>query len=284
MNQDIFKPIYDFFGIYHLGAYFTLLALSCLLSFPLIFFTAGHFGLSRKKALILPFIVMPAALIMSKVFHILFENHFWDYMHNLQEQGISYFFTKMMNPFTGGHVFYGGLLGGLIAGGIATLISYPKNKTAFLKTTDISSICVVNGLWITRIGCFLEGCCFGRPSQLFGVRFPQDSLTMFMLYSLDPEHSTLVGETQPLIPTQLIHSACNLIIFIVLLKLAFSEKEKPAGFITAVFLLSYSVTRFLIEFLRFDVRGDFLFLSTSQWISLFLFIVGFKLFKSVKKA
>jgi phosphatidylglycerol:prolipoprotein diacylglycerol transferase len=185
----------------------------------------------------------------------------------------------MLNPFVPGHVFYGGLFGGFLAGALSTAIVYPKDRDSFLKTADAAAICVANGLWLTRIGCFLEGCCFGMPSQLFGIRFPQGSRTMFALYHLDPKHTSLFTDTQPIIPTQLIHSFSNFVIFAVLLKLALSKNPKNPGYISAIFLLSYSVTRFLIEFLRFDTRGSFLMFSTSQWISIFLFIGGWMLFK-----
>jgi len=284
MNHNIFRPIFDYFGFPYPGAYLTVLFFSFFMTLPIMIFASKRFNLSFKKMVFLPLVIVPSALVFSKIFHILFEGMIPAYMEGLKENGISYLFTKMLNPFTTGHVFYGGLLGGFLAGAIATLIAYPHNRTAFLKTADAASICVANGLWLTRIGCFLEGCCFGRPSELFGIRFPQGSKTMFALFHLDPEHTSLFTDTQPIIPTQLIHSFSNFVIFVVLLKLACSKNPKNPGYISAVFLLSYSVTRFLIEFLRFDTRGSFLMFSTSQWISIFLFIGGFMLWKRTKPA
>ena len=284
MNHDFFKPIFDYFGFSYPGAYMTILFFSFFMTLPIMFFSSKRFNLSFKKMCFLPLLIVPCALLFSKVFHLLFDEMLSVYIEGLRENGIGYLFMKMLNPFAPGHVFYGGLFGGFLAGALATLIVYPHDRLSFLKTADTASICVANGLWLTRIGCFLEGCCFGRPSQLFGIRFPQGSLTMFMLYKLDPEHTSLFTDTQPIIPTQLIHSFSNFVIFAVLLKLAFAKNPKNPGYISAVFLLSYSVTRFLIEFLRFDPRGGFLILSTSQWISIFLFIGGFMLFKRTKTA
>jgi phosphatidylglycerol---prolipoprotein diacylglyceryl transferase len=71
----------------------------------------------------------------------------------------------------------------------------------------------------------------------------------------------------------------NLIIFGILVKLMFTGKEKEPGYIASIFLLSYSVTRFFIEFLRYDIRGSFLFFSTSQWISLIVFYCGYELYR-----
>lgn len=284
MNPDFFKPIFNFFGAPYPGAYMTILFFSFFMTIPIMIWTSKRFGLSLKKMIGMPLVIVPSALVVSKVFHILFEGMLETYIEGLQEKGISYLFTKMLNPFTAGHVFYGGLLGGFIAGALFTLIAYPHDKKSFLKTADAAAICVANGLWLTRIGCFLEGCCFGMPSQIFGIRFPQGSKTMFSLFHIDPEHTSLFTDTQPLIPTQLIHSFSNLVIFIVLLRLAYSKEKKNPGYISAVFLLSYSVTRFLIEFLRYDIRGSFLMFSTSQWISIILFTGGFMLLKKTKTA
>ena len=283
MNPNIFKPIFDLFGSPYPGAYMTVLFFSFFMTLPIMIFSSKRFGLSLKKMFYLPLLIVPCALVFSKIFHILFEGMLPTYIEGLKVNGISYLFTKMLNPFVAGHVFYGGLLGGFLAGAAATLIAYPHDRKSFLKTADAASICVANGLWLTRIGCFFEGCCFGRPSQLFGVRFPQGSKTMFTLFHIDPEHTNLFTDTPPLIPTQLIHSFSNLVIFIVLLRLACSKEPKEPGFISAVFLLSYSVTRFLIEFLRYDIRGSFLMFSTSQWISIILFIAGLMFWKKTKK-
>ena len=284
MNPDFFKPIFDFFGFSYPGAYMTILFFSFLMTLPIMVFASKRFDLSFRKMCFLPLVIVPSALVVSKIFHILFEGMLATYIDGLKTNGISYLFTAMLNPFAAGHVFYGGLLGGFIAGALGTLAVYPHDRNAFLKTADAASICVANGLWLTRIGCFLEGCCFGMPSRLFGISFPQGSKTMFMLYQLDPEHTSLFTDTQPIIPTQLIHSFSNFVIFALLLKLAFSKNPKNPGYISAVFLLSYSVTRFLIEFLRFDTRGSFLIFSTSQWISIFLFTGGYMLWKKTKTA
>jgi len=282
MNTDFFKPIFDYFGLGYPGAYMTILFFSFFMTVPIMLVSSKIFSLSLKKMIFMPLVIVPCALLVSKIFHILFEGQLSTYLDGLKVNGISYLFSVMLNSFSAGHVFYGGLLGGFIAGALFTLAAYPHDEKSFLKTADVASICVANGLWLTRIGCFLEGCCFGIPSQLFGIRFPQGSKTMFLLYHVDPAHTSLFTDTQPLIPTQLIHSFSNFVIFAVLLKLAFSKNQKNPGYISAIFLLSYSVTRFLIEFLRFDIRGSFLVFSTSQWISIFLFIGGFLLWKKTR--
>ena len=73
------------------------------------------------------------------------------------------------------------------------------------------------------------------------------------------------------IPTQLLSSALNFINFLVLC--LFARKAKK-GQVASLYLLNYSVGRFLIEFLRDDPRGNVGTLSTSQFISLFIFAIG----------
>lgn len=286
MNPDIFKPLFEFFGFSYPGSYMTVLFFSFSLAFPIAWITAKKLDLTPWKQMLLPLTIVPTSLIFSRIFHVLFEGMFSVYMDGLKENGISYLFTVMLNPFGPGHVFYGGLLGGFLAGALTTMANYPKDWRKFLLTADAASIVVANGLWLTRIGCFLEGCCFGRPSDLLGISFPQGSRTMFLLYKVDPEHTSLFTDTQPLIPAQLVHSVSNLIILAILVRLMFAGKPRNPGYIASVFLILYSVTRFVIEFLRYDIRGQFLFLSTSQWISIFTLLAGYELYKytSQKKA
>ncbi|HPS28890.1 MAG TPA: prolipoprotein diacylglyceryl transferase [bacterium] len=279
MNPDIFKPVYDFLGLSYPGSYITILFFSFFMAFPIVYITAKRLGLTPWKQMLLPLTIVPTALVFSRIFHILFEGMFMYYIDGLKQNGISYLFTVMLNPFVSGHVFYGGLLGGFLAGALTTMANYPKDWKKFLLTADAAAIVVANGLWLTRIGCFFEGCCFGIPSKLFGISFPQGSRTMFLLYKIDPDHTSLFTETQPIIPTQLIHSTSNLIILAILIKLMFTGKPRNPGNIAAIFLILYSITRFLIEFLRFDIRGSFLFFSTSQWISLIILYGGYELYK-----
>ncbi len=283
MNADIFRPFFEYLGFKYPGSYMTLLFFSFSLAFPIAFFSGKKMGLNPWKQVALPFSIIPVTLVFSRIFHILFEGMLGMYIAKLKEEGVSYLFTVMLNPFGMGHVFYGGLLGGFIAGAVHTMVNYPGNWKAFKFTADSAALVVANGLWITRLGCFFEGCCFGRPSSLFGISFPQGSRTMFMLYSLDRVNTSLYTKTQPIIPTQLIHSFTNFVIFIVLVKILYGKKKQNPGYIAAVFLLLYSSSRFFIEFLRYDVRGSFLIFSTSQWISLIVFYLGLELYRHTKK-
>jgi len=153
---------------------------------------------------------------------------------------------RIFNIYNGGLVFYGGLIGVII-----TLSYYIRaHKLDFFKVADLLIPALPLGHMFGRIGCFLNGCCYGAcTTSAFGVVFPG-------LHSPVPRH-----------PTQLYESLfCISSLFFLL----FIEKYlKKSGYLFVTYIYLYSAWRFSIEFLRDDDRGAFLFgLSPSQNISL----------------
>ena len=142
----------------------------------------------------------------------------------------------------GGFVFYGGLLGAILG-----IYIYCKCKKLDMQPIfNAITPCFPLFHCFGRIGCFMAGCCYGIPGS-FGVPMAFDPNTVRC-------------------PVQLVEAICCFVIFIVLIVV---EKKKEGAPLLAVYLLSYAVVRFLLEFLRGDtVRGIWGFLSTSQWISL----------------
>lgn len=153
-----------------------------------------------------------------------------------------------------GFVVYGGIIGGIFAG----FLYCKKNKLDFLSYFDLvmPSISLAQGFG--RIGCFLAGCCYGRETNSwFGVVF---------------HDSPYAPSGVALIPTQLISAVADFLLFFILVYL--SNRIKAEGTIAGCYLIFYSIGRFLIEFLRNDERGTVGALSTSQFISCFLLIIG----------
>ena len=153
--------------------------------------------------------------------------------------------------FSGGLVFYGGLLGGSIGAII----------TSKLFKIDIPSVeksvvpLIPLGHAIGRIGCLLAGCCYGRPDDGF-----------FAVYNF------YTSPTGCFFPLQLLESLLNLIIMTILLLLS-KKKFKKYG-LFSLYLFLYATTRFILEFFRGDIVRGFLFnLSTSQWCSLLIIFV-----------
>ncbi len=153
-----------------------------------------------------------------------------------------------------GFVVYGGIITGVLAGYIYTRIK----KISFIQYFDLvmPEIAIAQGFG--RIGCFLAGCCYGRPTDSFlGVVFP-------------------IGGLAPagvkLLPTQLFMSFGDFIIAAALI--LYDRKNKVDGNVGAGYLILYGVGRFIIEFFRNDSRGAVGALSTSQFISIFIVAIG----------
>ncbi len=159
-----------------------------------------------------------------------------------------------------GITFLGGLIGG-VATFILLFALFGKNyRKDFFKVVNIAMPCIAIGHFFGRIGCFLAGCCYGKKTDFLGVRFV--------------EKITTTGEWiygDPRVPTQLIEALLLIMLGITLLIVIFSFKKSEYS--AVIYLYTYSIFRFIIEFVRDDPRGAFLFgLSPSQIISIIMFI------------
>lgn len=144
------------------------------------------------------------------------------------------------NYILSGMVFYGGLIGGALA--VAWYLHKERNKLSDFVNVVIPAIPL--GQAFGRIGCYFAGCCYGTVCEISAVK----------------------------IPVQLVESGFNFIIFGVLL-LVLKNKKRPIGL--ALYLLMYSVVRFILEFFRQDeARGHVGALSTAQFMGAFLFALG----------
>jgi phosphatidylglycerol:prolipoprotein diacylglycerol transferase len=167
-----------------------------------------------------------------------------------QISGIKDFLARLYSIF-GGSVFYGGLIGGFLAG----LLCVRKKRLPLPEYTDMLAPAIPFFHIFGRVGCFLGGCCYGVESR-FGFIFRQ----------------ALVAEANGVrrFPVQLAEALGNLLIFLLLAALL--KKNALKGRLMASYLLLYSVMRFVLEFWRGDAaRGIIYGLSTSQWVSLILF-------------
>ena len=152
--------------------------------------------------------------------------------------------------------------GGIVAGVAAAIIYCRKRRLVFLEYFDLLAPTISIAQGFGRIGCFLAGCCYGRETSSFlGVTFPEGSIAPAGV---------------PLLPTQLFSAAGNLAIMGILIW--YYKRRKHTGDVGAMYLLLYSVGRFIIEFFRSDDRGAVAFLSTSQFISIFIAAVAILMF------
>jgi phosphatidylglycerol:prolipoprotein diacylglycerol transferase len=172
-----------------------------------------------------------------------------------------------------GLVWYGGLIGGVI--GCSWVILH--NKVDYLTAADATVPALALGYALGRIGCFLVGDDYGRPtSRWFGIAFPKgsppttaESLREFGV-RVDP--SIPADQILRVHPTQLYESATAFAMFAILL--AMSRRPHQRGRVFALFMILMGIERFLVEIVRAkDDRflGPF---TIAQLISVILLIAG----------
>lgn len=157
----------------------------------------------------------------------------------------------------GGATFYGGLLCALLL--FSAVLRFGKHRTVSVRDrlSDLAP-CIPAGHALGRVGCFLGGCCYGKPTDcIFGVIFPAGSLPY--------EH---YGGAVKIHPTQLYEA-----VFLAILSLFLWRFCKKNAF--SLYLIFYGIFRFLIEFLRDDDRGALIpGMSPAQFLSILLVLLG----------
>jgi phosphatidylglycerol:prolipoprotein diacylglycerol transferase len=205
----------------------------------------------------------------------------------------SAFYYDFLEIWKGGLVYYGGVIGA-VAGGL--LFSY-RRKFPFWKLADLVAPGVALGLAGGRIGCLLNGCCWGKiPATLLpeGFKLPPEHLAQQIVAKGIPlldrlsytfPHGSNAFQQQvkagllteaspkslPVYPTQVIESVAA--VALCLIVLAFSKHKKRDGEEILLLGMLYPVVRFLIELLRADNEPQYLFgLTISQAAGILIFI------------
>jgi phosphatidylglycerol:prolipoprotein diacylglycerol transferase len=165
------------------------------------------------------------------------------------------------------------LLGGLIFGSVIFLGYAYHRKLNPLLMADIALPGFFVALAFGRLGCLMNGCCYGDRCELpWAIEFPLGSVPDMALVIrgfVAPESL----ESMPLHPTQ-IYSSLDALILAVLTIIYFRFRGRD-GEVLALGMLTYPITRFSIEYLRGDEMGQFgTGLTISQLVSLGLFLSG----------
>ena len=157
---------------------------------------------------------------------------------------------KTFNFFiSSGFVFYGGVIGGLFA--LLFVKKIHKIEVRNYVPILVPGLCIAHSFG--RIGCSLAGCCHGKITN---------NKHFYYMYS----NSLVAPNNVKLIPVQGIEAFCVFLLGIVCFILVLKRKKINVLFL---YILVYSVLRFILEFFRGDSeRGGLLFFSTSQIISL----------------
>ncbi len=162
----------------------------------------------------------------------------------------------------GGLVYYGGLIGATLCG----MLAIHWKKMPLWKTADVLAPSIALGSVFGRIGCLLNGCCYGRFCTLpWAIRFPAG------------QANTGVPVGVPLHPTQIYDALLNLLLYGFLAWLF--RRKKFDGQIFATYLLCYAVTRSVVEAFRGDYNAghQHFGLTPAQLVSVPIFFAGLTL-------
>jgi len=248
-------PVFFYIWRFPVHAYGFMLALSFLLGIWLAAYRARRGNLDPDAIIDVGFYVIIAAIIGARLYYVLL--HFESFRDDL---------LSIVNPFQdksigiGGLVMYGGLIGAIIAG----VLFFRIKKYPFLPYADASAPSIGLGIFLTRIGCFLNGCCYGAHSEgPLSVSFPLASPA-----GRFQQHAHAAS----LHPSQLYESAGGLLIALIVLLAG--RRKLFDGFAFYLTGLLYSVLRFCVDFTRHYEPGEHLGpLSHNQVVCIVLFVV-----------
>jgi phosphatidylglycerol:prolipoprotein diacylglycerol transferase len=237
-------PVLFKLGALEIHTYGVLVAFGFMIGLTLAARRAKTVGIAPESISDLGLWLIVAGMLGGKLFHALF---YWrDVVANWQAAGVA--------SLREGFVFFGGFIGAVV-----TAVLYARRKRLPLaKLADAFAAPLALGHAFGRLGCYFEGCCHGKLCELpWAAHFP---LT----------HST---RGLPVHPTQLYEMLANLALFLGLL--VFDRRKKFDGQVWWLYLLGYSVLRFVIEFTRGDYGTRYLgIFSSAQLIASLLFVIA----------
>lgn len=225
MFPELFK-----IGPITLRSYGLMLAISFFAGLYYVYQRARREGVSENFVLNLGFLSILSGIIGARLFFVFF--HWSEFSTNP---------LNAFNPFASGtQIGIAGLnlYGGVICAIVTAVIYCLLKKQRLWQIFDIFAPAIALGIFLTRIGCFLNGCCFGTPTELpWCVHFPSGSIPYFQF-----------GD-QCLHPAQLYSSLYGLLLFLLLHWL--DKRKTFYGSTFSFLLISEAFFRYLIEYVRY---------------------------------
>jgi phosphatidylglycerol:prolipoprotein diacylglycerol transferase len=238
------KPILFSFGTVHLYSYGLSIVVGVLLSFFLMRRRALKEGFPKPDEVSdIVFTVLVWGFVGARLFYV--------------SQNLSYYASqplKILAVWEGGLIFYGGA----IAAFFGLWLMARKRRWSFWKALDFLVPYGALTQAFGRIGCFLNGCCYGKACYLpWAVQFPELSKAVH--------------------PAQIYEALYDLVLFAFLL--ARRKRARFDGEIGLLYFLLYGIGRYTIEFLR-EPSWMWLGLTSNQWLSAGIIATAFILFQS----
>jgi phosphatidylglycerol:prolipoprotein diacylglycerol transferase len=226
-------PIICHIGSFAIYSYGLMLAVAVIVASFLTAREAERRGIPRDVVYDLAFWVVLWGILGARVFYVFLNaDHF------------SQFPVDILMLHKGGLAWQGSLVAGVLAG----VFFIRRKKLPLFLILDIAAPFIALGHAIGRIGCFLNGCCYGKASA-FGLYFPV-------------WHESLL-------PTQLYMVVGELVVFLILLLLQ-KRGDQPLGRLFVLYLMLSSLERFIVEFFRADHVVLWGGLSIFQYICLII--------------
>jgi phosphatidylglycerol---prolipoprotein diacylglyceryl transferase len=218
------------FGTFAIHSYGLLLAIAFLASIQLFLARGRARGLPEDRLSTLSLWLLVLAIVGGRL---LFVATHWD---EYKGDPIGVF-----RLWEGGLMLYGGYVLAILGG----ILYVRRVRMPVWRVGDAAAPAMALGIGIGRLGCFLNGCCYGLPTKLpWGIQFPPES------------YSSAVFPGAHLHPSQLLMSLSGFGLFVLLL--AFDRKRRFDGWLFWSYIAMDAALRFVIDFTRYYDETSFI--------------------------
>jgi phosphatidylglycerol:prolipoprotein diacylglycerol transferase len=257
-------PIAFNFGPLPVYSYGVMMALAFLAGLWTAGRRAPRDGIAGEKILDLGPWLIAGAIVGARIFYVV---SYW------REQFAGKPLMEIFLLRHGGLVYYGGLIGA----SLGCIVYVRVRKLALWRVADILAPSIALGYVFGRIGCLLNGCCYGRVCNLpWAIRFPNQSFAWRQQFDFG-----LVGQTDPSLPvhpTEIYDSLLNLGLYGGLALLY--RHKRFDGQVFATYLIGYALTRSFVETFRGDYSAEHIHggLTPAHLVSIAILLAGLVLF------
>ena len=230
MHPELFQ-----LGPIHLRSYGVMMALAFVVGTFLGLRESRRLGLDEDKVVNVILITLIASVFGARLLYVL------EHLPEFRRE-----WTSALALWQGGLTLYGGIVAGTFAG----LVAAKRMGLPVWIVADALTPALALGTMFGRVGCFLNGCCYGQPTaQPWGVVFPRDSFA-FLEFGDQPVH-----------PSQLYNAAAGLALFLVF---HFSRRRfHVPGVMFWAFVIAFALVRIPLDLTRaYEVNAVLLRVGT----------------------
>jgi phosphatidylglycerol:prolipoprotein diacylglycerol transferase len=209
-------------GFIHLRSYGLMMAVAFVVGTFLALRESRRLSLDEDKVVNVILVTLVASVLGARMLYVL------EHLPEFRRE-----WTSVLALWQGGLTLYGGVAAGTFAG----LVAARRMRLPIWITADALTPALALGTMFGRIGCFLNGCCYGRPTSLpWGVVFPHDSF------------ASLEFGNQPVHPSQLYNALAGLVLFVVFQ--ALRTRFRVPGVLFWTFIAVFALIRIPLDLTR----------------------------------